>query len=434
MKRLFRNATKKLMGNFLIPVKQKLEMHKIMMRYLADANFRTRTKLRRTQNQPIHIVFVCHMPALWGMFDSVYKAVSKAPDFTVTVVALPYRHNTLPEGQYKDEGVFEYLSGMSVNVIRGYDKDNDEWLDPAELSPDYVFFQTPYRNFPDEWSIDYLSLISKICYVPYGGCIYAGDVDEIVNPESFFSHASIVFKEDTYSKNKFEQRFGDKPWFNDVSIFISGCPKLDFLVEDNSYTGMFWRHGLQKGVKKILWTPRWHTSEGNCHFFEYKQFFIDYCTCHQNVDFIFRPHPLSLQNFLKTGELSSSDLQAMESAYKISSNMAIEINCGYEDSFVTSDFLVSDMSTILFEYFATGKPIIYTHRVDHFNELGKKLSEGFYWVTNSTELHNMLDLLLSGDDPLKTKREEIRESLMYVPDNGSGQFIRNVIKRDYISI
>ena len=126
------------------------------------------------------------------------------------------------------------------------------------------------------------------------------------------------------------------------------------------------------------------------------------------MDFIFRPHPLSFENFLKTGQLSLSELDLMGSVYQKSLNMVIDKGGGYEDTFVTSDILVSDMSTILFEYFATGKPIIYTHRVDHFNEFGKKLSEGFYWVKNSSELNNTLEMLISGHDPLKVKREEIR--------------------------
>ena len=400
---------------------------------LADANFRIRGLLKHSLNKPINIVIVCHLPALWNMFDSVYKAAAEDPGCTVTVVALPYKHNSLSDGQYKDDGVFEYLSQKNVNVINGYDKSKDEWLDPAQLNPDYVFFQTPYRNYNDAWSVEKVSMFSRICYVPYGGCIYDGDVDEIVNPASFFAHVSMVFKENLYTKSKFVQRFKDKSWFYKMSVLESGCPKLDFLAENNEYSGKLWRRGLQQDVKKIIWTPRWHTSEGNCHFFEYKQFFIDFCKAHQNVDFIFRPHPLSLQSFLKTGELSLGELKAMESAYEQSLNMTIDSGGGYEDAFVTSDFLVSDMSTILFEYFASGKPIIYTHRVNHFNELGEKLSEGFYWVTNASELTETLEMLICGKDPLKLRREEIRNDIFVMPEGGSGRFIKEAILKDYRS-
>ena len=430
-KRAIKKVLHKLRERFLRPVLWRLDQQEDMMKALADDSFRTRAMMKRDQNKPIHVLFVCHEPALWSMFGSIYKAMENDPDFSPLVVALPYKHGTLPEGQYKDAGMFEFCELRKIKVVHGYDKETNEWFNPAALMPDYVFFQTPYHVFPPVWSVEQISMMARICYVPYGGCIYAGEVDEIVNPIIFFAHVNIVFKENLYTKNKFAQRFKDKSWFYDKSIFISGCPKLDFLVVDRSYSGIIWRRGLQKNVKRILWTPRWRTSEGNCHFFDYKQFFIDFCMSHQFVDFIFRPHPLSLQNFLKTGELSLSELELMESEYEKSSSMIIDKGGGYEDTFVTSDILVSDMSTILFEYFATGKPIIYTHRVDHFNELGKKLSEGFYWVTNSSELNNTLEMLISGYDPLKVKREEIRQSLVFVPDGGSGRFIKETISDDY---
>jgi len=402
-----------------------------MMKALADASFRTRAMMKQVQNKPINVLFVCHEPVLWNMFESIYAAMENDPDFSPLVVAMPHYQAPMPKGQYRDVGMFEYCESRNAKVVRGYDKETNKWLNPSSLMPDYVFFQTPYNFFPPVWSIEQISMMARICYVPYGGCIYAGVVDEIVNPISFFAHVNILFKENSYTKNNFEQRFKDNSWFYDKSIFISGYPKLDFLFVDRNYSGMLWRHGLQENVKRILWTPRWSTMEGNCHFFDYKQFFIDFCMSHQLVDFIFRPHPLWLQNFLKTGELSLSALELMESVYEKSSNMFMDKSSGYEDTFVTSDILVSDMSTILFEYFATGKPIIYTHRVDHFNELGKKLSEGFYWVTNSSELNNTLEMLISGHDPLKVKREEIKKSLVFLPDGGSGRFIKETISNDY---
>lgn len=430
-----KNALHKMRERFLRPILWGLDQQVLqqgdMLRALSDTNFRNRVMLKRCTHQPINVLFVCHEPSLWNMFESVYHAMADDQDFSPLVVALPYMHPSLPEGQYKDTGMLEFCEQRNIKVILGYDKATSKWLNPASLMPDYVFFQTPYHVFPSKWSIEQISMIARICYVPYGGCIYAGEVDEVVNPISFFAHVNMVFKENMYTKNKFTQRFRDKSWFCNMSIFMSGCPKLDFLAVERNYTRILWRRGLEKNVKRILWTPRWHTAEGNCHFFDYKQFFIDFCKNHSLVDFIFRPHPLSLQNFLKTGELLSSELELMESVYKKSLNMVIDKGGGYEDTFVTSDILVSDMSTILFEYFATGKPIVYTHRVDHFNELGKELSEGFYWVRNSSELNNTLEMLISGHDPLKVKREEIRKAHIFVQDGGSGRFIKEKISDDY---
>lgn len=428
---MIRKIARKLRNRFLGSWIRQFEQQEGMIKALADANFRTRSMLKHSQNQPIHVLFVCHEPALWSIFDSVYKTVVEDPDFTATVVALPYRHSTLPEGQYQDKGVFEYLKEKGVNVIRGYDKEKNEWLNPLSLNPDYVFFQTPYPVFPESWSVKQISMIAKICYIPYATCLFAGEVEEGLHPISFFNFTSIFFKESSFCKEIFVKIFKNRDWFNEKKVILSGLPKLDYLIDHNELIGRVWKRGLQKNIKRILWTPRWRTSEGTCHFFDYKDYFVNYSQKHKDIDIVLRPHPLCLQNFLKTNELSASDLERMENEYDNSLNMAIDKTGEYIDTFLTSDVLVSDISSMLLEYFVTGKPIIYTHRVDVFNDFGRQLSKGFYWVKNSAELKETLEMLIAGNDPLREKREELIKLLLFLPEGGAGLRIKEVIRTDF---
>ena len=46
-----------------------------------------------------------------------------------------------------------------------------------------------------------------------------------------------------------------------------------------------------------------------------------------------------------------------------------------------------------------------------FNELSKKMSEGFYWVNNWDELKDVLEDLRQGKDVLKDKRLKILSEL-----------------------
>jgi hypothetical protein len=415
-------------------VTKRFEQQEIMLKALAEANFKIRYTLKRNKNKKINVLFACNIPAEWSMFDSIYNKIVDDPEFNATVVALPYRHNSLPEGQYKDEDVVGFLQSKGVNVIPGYNREKDEWLNPASLDPDYIFFQSPYNLFSATWSVEYVSMIAKVCYIPYGTCLFSGKVDNIVHPSSFFSFTSKFFIESPLCQELFLDKFSHHTWFNTSTVVLSGHPKLDYLSEQVQPSGKAWRRGVQQDIKRILWTPRWNTSEGNCHFFDYKDYFVDFCSKHHNVDFIFRPHPLCLQNFIKTGELSASKLEQMESKYKKSSNMALDRTGEYQDTFLTSDILISDISSMLLEYFATGKPIIYTHRINVFNELGNKLSEGFYWVRNSIELTETLEMLLSGTDPLKEKREGLIKSILFLPDGGAGLKIKEAIRSDYYAL
>jgi len=430
-KNSIKNILRKPRDRFIRAALWRLDKHEELLKVLADANFRTRAMTKIALNKPINVLFVCHEPSLWGMFDTVYKAMEKDDCFAPIVVALPYQHGTLPAGQYKDAGMFEYCKDRNIKVIRGYDKETDKWLNPADLMPDYVFFQTPYHFFPPQWSVEQISMIAKVCYIPYATCLFKGEVEATLHPASFFQNTRFIFKESIYSLDSFIKKFCSQGWLKEDNVILSGHPKLDYLIKNKQTNHIIWKRGLQKDIKRIIWTPRWNTSEGNCHFFDYKDFFVSYSKEKQNVDFIFRPHPLCLQNFLNTGELSQKDLSLLEMQYDQSLNMILDESAEYRDTFLTSDILVSDISSMLLEYLGTGKPIIYTHRINVFNDLGMKLSEGLYWVNNVMELKKTLDMLISGNDPLLIKRQQLMSEILYLPNGGSGLAIKDVIKYDF---
>ncbi len=421
----------KMRKRFLKPMQLQLDKQEIMIQSmdnsieaLAEANFRTRVMLKRAHDIPIKVVFVCHEPTLWSMFESVYHAMAEDSGFSPLVVALPYKHPTLPEGQYKDAGMLELCESKGIKAAKGYDKEKDEWVDPASLMPDYVFFQTPYDLYAPAWSVEKIHMIAKVCYIPYTALVSKGEVAAMQYPEGFFRYTSFYFLENPLAREAFVNRFEGKPWFKKERVIVTGYPKLDYLNETKEYSGKTWRRGIQKSIKRILWTPRWSTSEGACHFFDYKDYFFEFCKNHPDVDFVFRPHPLCFQNFIKTGEMPLDEQNKIRHEYDMSLNMAIDESKTYVDTFWTSDLLISDFSSILIQYFSTGKPIIYTHRKNMFSDYAFALSEGMYWVQNIKELDETISMILSGKDPLRQKREELKNRLIFIAKGGAGLAIK----------
>lgn len=403
------------------------------LRLLADINFKNRMMFKGFAGQPIRVMFICHEPSLWSMFESTYNEMEADPLFIPMVVTLPYKHGTLDNELYKDTGMREYCESREIRVIHGYDKKNNQWLDPASLLPDYVFFQTPYNIFPSGWLAEKISLMSRVCYIPYGTTLFRGEVEDTVHPDFFLQHVHLIFKENSISKEIFIKKFHDTKWFDERKVIVTGCTKLDKLTTKNSFSKETIRDGLGLDKKHILWTPRWTTSEDACHFFDYKDFFIEFCKGNSSIDFVFRPHPLCFQNFLQTGQLKESDLKNLEIEYENASNMTLDKSSEYYNTFLNSDILISDLSSMMLEFLVTEKPIIYTHRVDLFNELGRALSVGFYWVNNAIELRKTLEMLISGVDPLKEKRKELIKKVLYIPTEGSGAMIKNLIASDFFS-
>jgi len=413
------------------PLFRRLDCQDEMVRLVAKENLKNRAIIKFHQRVPINVLFVCHERALWSSFETIYQAMENDPLFNPTILALPYKHPTLSSGDYHDSGVVEFMQKRGFSVIEGYDQASKRWKTPSEFSPDFTFFQTPYNLFPPEWSSEQVSMITRICYVPYACNIFGGAVDKIAHPPSYFKNVSIVLKEGEMMRDVFVEKFHKYKWFDESKVIVSGYPKLDKLrvasLPDNKIQGQDETH-----QSKVLWTPRWRTTEGNCHFFDYKNFLRKYFSKHSELRFVFRPHPLCFQNFIKTGEMSPNELIALESEYIDSENMDIDMSGSYEEVFLDSDILISDISSLLLEYFVTGKPIIYTHKVDCFNDLGRVIAQGFYWVRNERELDETLTMLASGEDPLFNVRQDLVQSIFaHSNEVNAGCSVKNVLLENF---
>ena len=86
-----------------------------------------------------------------------------------------------------------------------------------------------------------------------------------------------------------------------------------------------------------------------------------------------------------------------------------------------------NLAMIIADYFMTGKPIIYCHKTDMFNELSRKMSEGFYWAKNWEEVEKILNNLKTGKDELKEKRLQILRDLN-VNNQNAGKMIADILK------
>lgn len=367
------------------------------------------------------------------MFDSIYHGMREDVRFAPIVVALPYSHGANLEGGVKDAGVVDFLKARDIPSVYGYEKDSKSWMMPTAFDSDYVFFQTPYPMFPEMWSVDRVSQIARVCYIPYATCLFRGVVDDTLHPASFYKKAWFEFMESIFSMRHFAERFQGEPWYSDQRVVVCGHPKLDYLTGKKVPGRSAWKRGEISDIRRVLWTPRWNTSEGTCTFFDYHEFLFRLFDGNLDLEFAFRPHPLCFSNFLKTGELDAESLGKLRLDYEASPNMVIDESGDYHQTFLTSDILISDISSMMLEFFAMGKPIIYTHKIDQFNELGRELAKGLYLVNNEDELKATLEMLLSGEDPLKQTRLEIMQTILHMPMDGAGMKIKDILWSDFQS-
>lgn len=390
---------------------------------LAENSIDMRLRQKKYFKEKVNVVFVCHRPQIWLALKTVYEALASDILFDVKIVTIPVR-KALPDkgfiNDFESEGAELYWN--VENCINGYDVDSGKWLDLRTLNPDYIFFQQPYNIMrPESIKSWYVSKYAKICYVAYGYEMMRGSVIEGSHPEDFFQNVSFYFAQDEFNQKYMLDYFERK---NNVfsKTFLTGYPKFDGIktIQEKKNNDNL----------NVLWCPRWAEDEGNCHFYDYGKKLAEYVSNKENLVLSFRPHPQMLVNIKANDSRNEVRLAEIVNSIDSSDHCEIDERENYLESFEESDCLLADMTSLMGDYFLTGKPIIYCHRVDCFSDAGRELSEGFYWVNNWEELEETIDMLAKGEDPLFEKRLEIIKKHYYLPQGGAGKTIADIIRKD----
>ena len=145
---------------------------------------------------------------------------------------------------------------------------------------------------------------------------------------------------------------------------------------------------------------------------------------------VFRPHPLLFINFLETGELSREKYEYIIRVFNENDNLILDDpHNDYIDIFNNVDAMITDPTSLLPEFYYTGKPIIYCDSIESFNDAGKIMADGLYYASTWEELVGWIKKLSVGDDVLKIQRE--KSSTKLNPNQNNGKRICEYILSDY---
>lgn len=387
-----------------------------------------RLQLKGINKEKINVVFVCHRPAVWESLHSVYNALKSDGGFNVYIVAIPNKKEIpklgLDHEVYESEGAEEFWK--NYGCINGYNYETKEWFDLRKLAPDYIFFQQPYNitrcEMYKSWNV---ASYAKICYVHYAYNFIGKGVLEETNPKDFIRDVSYYFTQNNID-NEMIKRILKRNSIYSVDVITTGFPRYDNIEKYKTSSAEAWDFS-PKGNYRVMWTPRWCTNEGDCSFFDNKDVITEYVLSNKDISLLFRPHPQAFSNWIRTGIMTENELNKYIEVYNNSENMRIDSRKEYFDTIFNSDCLISDASSFIADYFLTGKPIIYCHKKDMFNELSRKMSEGFYWANNWKDIERILIDLKNGKDELKVKRLQILSDL-HIKDQNAGKMIANILK------
>jgi len=357
--------------------------------------------MKRNLNIPIKVVILLEEPSVVKNMLTLLEQLEKDERFELVLINL--WHKSLGDNKFRRPNVESVIDVSKYNVIESYDAETEQWFPLESLFPDYVFFSRPYDHYRHEnYQIKAISKYSKTCHIPYGIQVIGGEVERLIlTPEC--SDLYYYFVDNSMRVEYVKEHMARTQLSEEGKIMYLGYPGLDMLREHNEIK--------EKNTDDftLLWLPRWRTSENNCHFFEYKDALIDFANSSKSR-VLFRPHSLCFENFINTGEMTLESLAELRRKY--SYPHIIDESSNYIEAFAMSSVLVADETSLIAEYFLTGKPIIFCKKEPHYSSIMLKLIEGCYVVESEQELIYTLKQLKNGRDVLEERRNHLLQEVL----------------------
>lgn len=386
--------------------------HFVKQRYLdavAISHFLQERRIQRGEG-PVRVGFLCQYVPGWTKVAPIYEKMVADSRFDPYLICVPSEQvmgkdsfATCPENDTYD--YFVAKGYPAINALVGA----DQWLDLKAMDLAYIFYPRPYnRLLPTAYRAQTVSCYSRICLVMYG-MMFAEEDMEIALNRDFMSHVYAYFAETVYAQ---KQNMENNRLLHALGLqktLCLGYPVLNGLLAKKGQESPSWN--FSQNAFRVLWTPRWTTDPkvGGTNFFTFHEKLMTYAREHQDVDFLHRPHPLAFKYFLETEAMSREQVEAYQQQCGEMPNVSLDAQREYEATFWGSSVLVSDISGIMFEYFVTGKPLVFCagNMELALTPHTRKMLEGCYVVYTAQELFDVLQKLKAGEDPLRDKRREL---------------------------
>ncbi len=349
-------------------------------------------------SRKIRVGFLVQIKEVWDKQAPVYERLSTDDRFTVSLLVVPPPGggtSTYSFEKYKALLTFLKNKYPAADIRNTYDK---HWSDLSSMGFDYVFYPRDWeKELPPEYRTKEVIKYAKTCYIPYGIGGFRYD-RQFYYKRSFFLSLYINFcnskeEADLFPKNRYKH-----------NIFL-GLP-----VIDDSITR---QPGTARNSNTVLWTPRWTFEEmyGGTTFFAYKDKILSLKTKIPDINLILRPHPLTFKNALRLGKMTERDIEEYKNSVK-KHGASFDTNEMVGDTFRQTGILITDYSSIILEFFLSGKPVIYCTKTNiNFSETYKQIIRGCYIAENWEQIETIVQKLRKGEDDLKPVRMNIIENI-----------------------
>lgn len=351
------------------------------------------------------LAFVVSLPEVWNSLQSVCDAAI-SHGFDVLILCVP-------RGMEKTEtgSEYDFLKSKYQDIcVYSHSKDG-KWYDLKAWRPDYVFYCRPYNSeYPAVYKSFNVCVYSNVCYIPYGYIMSKAHIFESIFTWQFLLSTHYVFTQSDNQKKSCEDRFMWQARRGTIRFVNKGCPRFDLVTSKND---------SEENRTVIAWFPRWEFVEREgqktSHFLDYIKKWIVYAEKHKNILVVIRPHPLMFETMKKERILTETEIENLINEIESVSNVQFDNEKDYLPIITEADILVSDLTSLMIEYYMTGKPIVYCDTCDNFNEDAIAISESIYKVDGWDELETTVERLINSEDEMLCERKRVIK--MLTPNN-----------------
>jgi len=384
-----------------------------------QANHKKALRLIKNKEK-IKVAFFLIHDSVWK-YEGVYRLMEKDTRFEPVVVVCPYM-------VYGEETMLREMNqamtsfkAKGYHVVKTYDENTNKWLDvKKELKPDIIFFTNPHKLTKDEYYIsNYTNYLT--CYTPYN--FGNSHLYQMMHNQLFHNYLWRLFAETNFHKVLSEKYAANKG----INVLVTGFPGTDVFLDPNYIPVNVWK---QKDIqiKKIIWAPH-HTIDNDKSILSYSSFLIyaDFMVWmakqyEGKIQIAFKPHPILINRLYDHPEWGKEKTDAYFNQWKNMENGQLVVG-DYTDLFLTSDAMIHDSGSFLFEYLYTGKPVLHTNRDDtiseRMNDFGLLAFNLHYHAKNKEDIVAFIGDILMNKDEKKEERDSFLNSELIPPNQRS---------------
>ena len=311
----------------------------------------------RRRRGPVRVVFLAHSPAKWKT-QSLYEALCRNGNFE-PVVAVTFQKGELGAFRSPREKVLadvKFYEGLGGRCVVAYDFEKDSATDLRALQPDVVFFQEPWQVHVSQRPLK-VSKFALCCYMTYSieYIMDANDKKGIADDIHFMPYFhQMMYLNFTWGKAHAKYYLGKRrSWERAGTILGLGHTIMD-------------QYEFQASCAPdgyVIYAPHFSIDHGDtpailklATFKENGRKILEYAQRHPEYNWLFKPHPSMRRWFVSSGYMSAEEIDRYFEAWGKVGKVCLD--GGYPKLFNASRVLISDSSSFLMEYAATGRPII----------------------------------------------------------------------------